>query len=166
MGQEVSTPTLCFVSFEPATGAFRAYLSIHTAVAVDQDPEDLAQEAAAIYQCFIRQMRLTVKGINALRETRTPVPARKVWRLGDSVFQLVHELAELELQLDGVYDHLSRDLGVKRKWLEKVVILRRYIDDLSLIPESLNWGRLEKGTARIAKGIANAKGSNGGHGHS
>ena len=150
MGEELSLETLGFVSFEPSNGAFRGFLSIHTALEADSDPEALAREAAAVYQGLVGRMGLAVKEIDALRRARTPVPARKVWQLGDLVFRLTGELAELGLELDGVYMHLTRDLGVKRKWLEKVIILRRYIDDVSVIPESLNWGRCEKGTARIA----------------
>ena len=157
----MTTSTLGFVSFEPSRGTFRGFLSIHTALEGDSDPEALARDAAAVYQRLVGQMRSAVTEINALRSARRHIPARTVWQLGDLVFRLRGELAELGLELDGLYGHLTRDLGVKRKWLEKVVILRRYIDDLSVIPESLNWGRLEKGTARIAQGLANATVSNG-----
>jgi len=154
MGEEVSIATSSFVSFEPANGAFRAFLSIHAALDGDTDPEELAQEAVAVYERQIRQMRAAVDQIDALRTTRRLVSARRVWQVGDLVFQLTRELADLHLELDGVYEHLTRDLGVKRKWLEKAVILRRYVDDVSLIPESLNWGRIEKGTARAARRIS------------
>jgi len=147
------TRTLSFVSFEPYDGAFRAFLSIHTALGADPNPEDLAQDAAAIYQSFIEQMRSAIERINDLRRTHTPVPARRVWQLGDLVFRLKSELGELGLELDGVYEHLTRDLSVKRKWLEKVVILRRYVDEVSRIPERLNWGRVEKGTAKASRRI-------------
>lgn len=149
------SPTgLGFVSFEPTKGEFRAFLSIDAAFAVDHDPETLVQEATGVYELLIDRMRSVVGEIKALRRTRTLVPARKVWQVGDLVFRLRGELATLGLQLDGVYDHLARDLGVKRKWLEKVIILRRYIEDIAIIPKELNWGRCEKGTARIARRLS------------
>ena len=151
----MSIGTLGFVSFEPANGAFQAFLSIHTALNGDSDPEDLAREAGAVYERLVGQMRSAVEEIDALRRTHTLVSARRVWQLGDLVFRLTRELADLDLELDGVYEHLTRDLGVKRKWLEKVIILRRYIDNVSVIPERLNWGRCEKGTAKIARALRN-----------
>jgi len=60
-------------------------------------------------------------------------------------------LAELSLEIDDVYKHLVRDLGAKRKWLEKAIIFRRYLPTQDLIPQSLNWGRCEKGTRRVAE---------------
>ena len=161
MGEEVTNSKLGFISFEPSSQTFRGFLSIHTALEGDSDPEALARDAAAVYQLLVGHMRSAVGGIDALRRTHTPVPARAVWQLGDLIFRLTRELADLHLQLDGVYEHLTRELGVKRKWLEKVIILRRYIDDVSVIPESLNWGRLEKGTARRARELARARASNG-----
>ena len=161
MGEEVNSGSLGFVSFEPDNGGFRAFLSVGAALDSESDPEDLARQAAAVYARLLGKMRSAVEEIDALRRTRTPVSARRVWQLGDLVFRLTRGLAELDLELDGVYEHLSRDLNVKRKWLEKVIILRRYIEDVSLIPESLNWGRVEKGTARAARRISEGLQHNG-----
>jgi hypothetical protein len=102
-------------------------------------------------------MKSTVKRINDCRMRNKPVSARLIWELGDKIFSLRYDLMEIGLQLDGVYDHLFRDLNVKTKWLEKVVILRRYLTKKELIPESLNWGRLEKGTSKKAKSLAMGK---------
>lgn len=149
------SPTgLGFVSFEPTNGEFQAFLSIDAAFSGDHDPQTLVREATEVYERVIDRMRLVVGEIKALRRTRTPIPARKVWQVGDLVFRLRDELATVGLQVDGVYDHLARDLAVKRKWLEKVIILRRYIEDIAIIPKELNWGRCEKGTARIARRLS------------
>lgn len=153
------TPTrLGFVSFEPSDDGFRGFLAVEAAILGDCDPEALLRQATGVYQRVIADMRSLVGHIDGLRMARITVPARQVWKVGDLVFGLRDELTELGLEIDGVYDHLTRDLGVKRKWLEKAIILRRYIDDTTIIPSSLNWGRCEKGTARIAqrltKGLA------------
>jgi len=147
----VSLGKLAFVSFEPINGQYMGFLSIEAAISSDRDPEAVLREAANIYEGSIKRMRSILAEIEAARTNHKPIPARKIWQIGHAIFELRDDLRRLGLQLDGVYDHLTRDLGVKRKWLEKVVTLRRYIPDKSLIPESLNWGRCEKGTRRIAE---------------
>lgn len=151
MGQEVKSDKLIFVSFEPRNGRFMAFLSIDGLLSIEEDPELLLGKAAAEYEQAIYQMRLIVQQVEEIRSHHVPVPARKVWEWGDAIFRLTHRLATLSLQLDQLYEHLSRDLGVKRKRLEKIVILRRYLPQKELIPELLNWGRLEKGTRKSAE---------------
>lgn len=143
-----------FVSFEPRSGRFAGFLSMEAVIGSEADPEIMLREATEIYQGCVSRMRSLLVEIDTLRSNRVLIPARKIWQLGHVIFVLREELARLGLQLDGVYDHLTRDLGVKRKWLEKVVIFRRYIPEEGMIPESLNWGRCEKGTARMARRLS------------
>lgn len=145
---------LAFVSFEPANGQFIGFLSMEAAIGSERDPEAVLREATRIYEQSIARMRSVLVEIQTARANRNPIPAHKVWQIGHIVFELRDELERMGLQLDGVYKHLTRDLGVKLKWLEKVVTLRRYIPDKSLIPESLNWGRCEKGTRRVAERLS------------
>lgn len=140
-----------FVSFEPINGKFRGYLSIDVALSSEKEPEILLQRATKIYEDALTKMASIVFKIKNSRENRTLVAARKIWQLGNVIFTLRDELEEIGLEIDGIYDHLTRDLEVKRKWLEKVIILRRYLPDINLIPESLSWGRCEKGTRRKAE---------------
>ena len=142
---------LAFVSFEPSNRQFRAFLPMEELISSDNDPEPTLRKAAEVYEHSIIKMRNLVKEIQDFRDNRKLLPARKVWQLGDAVFELQDNLNRLSLQLDGLYDHLVRDLGVKRKWLEKVIIFRRYLPDENAIPQSLNWGRCEKGTRRAAE---------------
>lgn len=120
-------------------------------ISSDNDPELTLRKAAEVYEHSIAGMRNLVKEIQNFRDNRKLLPARKVWQLGDAIFELQDNLNRLSLQLDGLYDHLVRDLGAKRKWLEKVIIFRRYLPDGNAIPQSLNWGRCEKGTRRAAE---------------
>lgn len=145
---------LAFVSFEPARGKFVGFLSIEAAVGSERDPEAVLAEATEVYGQSVAGMRSALGEIETARASGTLIPARKVWRLGHIIFGLTDELAELGLQMDGMYDHLTRDLAVKKKWLEKVVILRRYIPEEAMIPETLNWGRCEKGTRRVAQRLS------------
>jgi hypothetical protein len=142
---------LLFVSFEPINKSFRAYLSMEEFVLSDKDPELTIRKAVKIYENSIKEMRTFIKEIQDFRNNRKLLPALKVWQIGNTIFELQYNLNKLFLQLDGLYDHLVRDLGVKRKWLEKVIIFRRYLPNENAIPQSLNWGRCEKGTRRIAE---------------
>lgn len=150
----MSSDRLPFVTFEPRNGGFRASLSIEGLLSNENDPELVLKDAVSVYARSITKMRALMAEIRACRAARRRVPARKIWRLGNAIFELTDELSERCLQLNNVYAHLARDLGVKRKWLEKVVIFRRYLPAEEVIPESLNWGRCEKGTRRKAERIA------------
>lgn len=142
---------LAFVSFEPRDGQFVAFLSMEELISGERDPESVLQEATKLYGRSITKMRFLIAEIQGFRDNHKLLPARKIWQLGDAIFKLREGLQSLSLQLDGLYDHLVRDLGIKRKWLEKVVIFRRYLPEEDAIPESLNWGRCEKGTRRVAE---------------
>jgi len=155
MGEEMTSDKLTFVAFEPRDGQFVALLSIEGLFSSDRDPEAVLRKAAEVYQRSTTRMKSLVEEIQASRADRQLVPARKIWNLGDAIFELKRELEKLSLQIDRLYDHLVRDLGAKRKWLEKVIIFRRYLPDEALIPQSLNWGRCEKGTRKAAERLRN-----------
>jgi len=140
-----------FVTVEPSDSRFRAFVSIESLMSMEGDPEPVLQKAAELYENALMNMRPLIVDIEAHRAHHKPIPARMIWKLGDTVFQLRSQLEALSLQLNDVYAHLVRDLDVKRKWLEKVIILRRYLPTEDLIPQHLNWGRLEKGTRRLAE---------------
>jgi hypothetical protein len=142
---------IAFVSFEPVDKRFRAYLSMEKLISSDKDPELTLKKAVKIYENSIIKMRTFIKEIQNIRSNRKHLPARKIWQLGNAIFELQGNLNKLSLQLDGLYDHLVRDLGVKRKWLEKVIIFRRYLPDKKAVPQLLNWGRCEKGTRQVAE---------------
>lgn len=143
---------LAFISFEPNNDRFRAFLSIEELISSNKDPELTLRKAIKIYENSIIKMRTFIKEIQNIRNNRKHLPAYKVWQLGNAIFGLQSKLNNLSLQLDGLYDHLVRDLDVKRKWLEKIITFRRYLPDEKDIPQSLNWGRCcEKGTRRAAE---------------
>lgn len=144
-------PKLAFITVEPSGGHFKAFVSVEGIMLMKGDPEPVLQKAAELYTNALTNMRRLIVDIEAYRAHRKPVSARMIWELGEIIFQLRNELQALFLQLDDVYAHLVRDLRVKRKWLEKVIILRRYLPKEDMIPQNLNWGRLEKGTRRHAE---------------
>ena len=145
---------LAFVHIDDTDEGPRAALSVEGMLLLSRDPETTLREAAAVYARHLADMRRVLSQIECLRASRRPIPARKIWQLGNLVFRLRDALARHSLQLDDLYAHLTRDLGVKRKWLEKAIILRRYIPSSTMIPKGLTWGRCEKGTRRVAQDLA------------
>ena len=154
MGKAVTPGPLNFVSFKPKGFSFQGFLSIEAVATSEQDLEPTLRKATEVYEVTIKRMRCLVAEIERARANHKPVRARKMWDIGQAVFELRDKLQSLSLELDGVYDHLVRDLGVKRKWLEKAIIFRRYLPHKRVIPTSLRWGRCEKGTRRVALRLA------------
>ena len=115
---------LIFVSFIKNNDEFSASINIDGFLSSNTNLESSLKEAAIIYGDLISNMLLSIKVIYSFRKNRYPLPARKIWELGDNIFEFVNKLSILSYQIDGIYDHLGRDLEVKRKWLEKVVIFR------------------------------------------
>ncbi|MCE2462862.1 MAG: hypothetical protein J4F46_02965 [Dehalococcoidia bacterium] len=147
---------LTFVSLEPRNAGFTAFVPMENLASVDDDPELLLRAVSTTYARYIGLMRSLKADTDNLRKKHIPIPARKVWELGDIIFDLRRELSQQAFELDGLYDHLVRDLGVKRKWLEKVIIFRRYLPRKAIIPESLPWGRCEKSTRKVAESLREA----------
>ena len=89
--------------------------------------------------------------LDMLRREKKRTPALLIWELGDAIFAMRSELSSAGLELDDVYAHLTRDLDARRKWLEKVIVFRRYVHQKKAIPAAAYWGRFEKGTRRKAE---------------
>jgi len=142
------------VSFKSNGNSYTAYIPLNQFLETDKDVESILKQLAKIYQNYIVLMRENLAEIENFRSTRKPLPARLVWKLGGLIFKLTESLETEGFQIDGIYEHLVRDLQVKRKWLEKVIILRRYVPKQNMIPETLNWGRFEKGTRKKAEGMS------------
>ncbi|MEW6046161.1 MAG: hypothetical protein AB1609_06735 [Bacillota bacterium] len=145
MGQSV------FVSFEWRDTRPVAFMTMDGIGTLDGDPEVVLDQAAELYWRFVLNTRRLVEGIRAARSSRQPVLARQMWDVGEAIFQLKKDLERLRLELDGVYAHLTRDLGVNRKWLERAVTFRRYLPDATLIPPALKWGPCASAARRAAE---------------
>lgn len=142
---------LSFIGFIPEHEKFKGSLSLDAAFDSESDPQTLIKKSEMVYQKYIESMRLVIKDLGEMKSKRLRIPASKIWVLGDNIFLLKKNLENLGLQVDDLYMHLIRDLGVKRKWLEKVVILRRYVIDKNFIPKESNWGMFDKSTAKKAR---------------
>lgn len=133
---------------------FPASMLLEDFLSSGPEAEELLSQVTSVYTEALRNMRSVLTRIAKLRAQRRRIPARTIWQLGDMVFRLKHDLERRGAEIDGLYDHIVRDLGVKRKWIEKVVTFRRYVPDIALVPTSLPWGQCEKGTRKVAQRLA------------
>jgi hypothetical protein len=152
LGQQVKAD-LKFVTFEKRNDRYAASLFLDEYSTIAADAEKILRKAENIYTKSLSEMMSKIAEVEQLRAQHIKTPARLIWLLGDRVFRLTWDLEKISLQINNLYAHLERDLKVKRKWLEKVIIFRRYIPDMHLIPKELNWGRCEKGTRKIAEAL-------------
>lgn len=146
---------LLFVSFEPYDNAYRALFDFKAILSEKIDIENISEISSKLYGRYIKELRIKIDHINDLKKNRILCPARSIWEIGNIIMNMVSDFSIISLQIDGIYEHLSRDLQVKRKWLEKVIILRRYIANIDVIPKTLNWGKCEKGTKKVAISLVN-----------
>lgn len=143
---------LTLITFEPRNDSFTGFVEIESISNLGKNPERIIDKGSKIYGSSLKKMRTLVANVKSVKKgKRRLVSAKDIWLLGDAIFELKSKLENESLELNDLYSHLVRDLEVKRKWLEKVIIFRRYVSKMSLIPKSLNWGRCEKGTKRVAE---------------
>ena len=148
---------LTFVAFQPRAEGFIASVPMEQLDSLGADPEASLQKASVTYQCSVEAMRLLLSEMDGLKAKRIPIPARSVWELGDKVLALLCELRQSSMELDGLYEHLGRDLGMNEKRLGTVITFRRHLSDKELIPESLGWSQCEKSARKVAENLSKAK---------
>ena len=145
------------VAFEPDNGEFLAHVPLESSVLMDGDSELSLRKAGSQYSGSIQLMRSQLERMEEIRRSRKAIPARKMWEFGDSIFSLVKTMERMSFHVNGLYDHLTRDLEVKGMWLQKVVIFRRYIPNQESIPASVPWGRCSASPRKTAKAILEGK---------
>lgn len=154
MGKQMKPVNLSFVSFEPRGDTFLAFLPMEGVLSASESSTSRLKEASEVYENALVSMRAILEEMKRVKLNREPLLAVHAWNLGDLAFGLVDNLKRMGMQLNGFYEHLTRDLNVKRKWLEKVIIFRRHLPARRLIPPSLTWGRCDHGTRKIAEMLA------------
>ena len=96
------------------------------------------KKAAANYERFINECKIIIgriKGGDSINQASLKV----MWSFGDTIHSFINALRQHGFCLNGLYEHLMRDLHVSRDLLEKVVIFRSYFSDRSLIPNNMVW---------------------------
>ena len=144
------------VAIEPAGDGFRASVPMEQLDALGKHPELALQEATNIYQNSVSRMQWILAEMDVLKAKRSPIPARKVWELGDAVMALASDLGQKSMELDSLYDHLVRDLGMNEKRLGTVITFRRHLPKQEFIPETLGWSQCEKSARKVAESLTRA----------
>ena len=150
-------PDLALVAFEPGDAGFISSIPVEHLGYLGDSPEVRLLEACEIYARSIGAMRQLLADLEILKGKRIPIPARKMWELGDTALALVAELEQSSMEPDSLYEHLVRDLGINGKRLGTIVTFRRHLPELTLIPESLGWSQCEKHARKVAEELKAAQ---------
>ena len=148
---------LALIAVEPRDDGFIASVPIDQLELLGDKPEVSLQNACSAYGRAVGAMREVLADIDQLKSKRIPIPARKMWELGDAVVTLGCEMEEDRMEVDGLNDHLVRDLGINGKRMGTIVTFRRHLPDKELIPESLGWSQCEKQARKVAEELKSAQ---------
>ncbi|MDE2780278.1 MAG: hypothetical protein OXI91_11470 [Chloroflexota bacterium] len=147
------------IALEARGEGFIASVPLAQLERLGERPEECLQIACNAYRRAVEAMRDVQADIEQLKSKRTPIPARKMWELGDAVVNLCSELEEGSMELDSLNDHLVRDLGINAKRMGTIVTFRRHLPDKELIPETLGWSQCEKQARKVAEELKAARDS-------
>ena len=145
------------VALEPRDEGFVSSVPVAQLDRLGDKPEICLQNACDSYARAVASMREVLADIDQLKSKRIPIPARKMWELGDAVVTLGSELEAEFMEIDGLNDHLVRDLGINAKRMGTIVTFRRHLPDQELIPESLGWSQCEKQARKVAEQLKSAQ---------
>jgi len=101
--------------------------------------ENKLKEVANIYAKSIHDMKIILENLETTKSKKIPMLAVDIWDLGDKIVSLIETINKKGFTIDGVYDHLIRDLGRKKQWLKKIIIFRKNLPDRNMIPNDLKW---------------------------
>lgn len=139
------------VVLEPRGDGFVASIPLTQLELLGDRPDERLQVACDAYGRTVATIREVLADIEQLKSKRTPIPARKMWELGDAVVNLGAELEQSSMEMDGLNDHLVRDLGLNAKRMGTIVTFRRHLPEQDMIPETLGWSQCEKQARKVAK---------------
>ena len=111
------------------------------------------KSAELVYNSSISKMKEIVLKNIALRKEKKSVPAILMWNFGNEIFKLIGKLSEINFRWDNLYESLIRDLGVSDTTLERVITFRRYVPDINIIPDDVNWGALKGSPKKYLKNL-------------
>ncbi len=143
--------SLALIALEPRDEGFVSSVPISQLARLGDKPEVSLKVACDAYGRAIGAMREVLGDIDQLKSKRIPIPARKMWELGDAVVTLGVELEDCSMELDSINEHLVRDLGINAKRMGTIVTFRRHLPVKELIPESLGWSQCEKQARKVAE---------------
>lgn len=139
------------VALQPRGEAFVASIPLTQLELLGDRPDERLQVACDAYGLTVATIREVLSDIEQLKSRRTPIPARKMWELGNAVVNLGAELEENSMEMQGLNDHLVRDLGINAKRMGTIVTFRRHLPEQEMIPETLGWSQCEKQARKVAQ---------------
>lgn len=112
---------------------------------------DLAtRKAASHYERLVDTCVLIIDRIRRQQPVFNLVDAKEMWMLGDAIHWFAGVLKKTGFCLDGLYEHLGRDLGISRSLIEKVIIFRTYLQNPRVIPDDVRWKEVRDAPRRAA----------------
>jgi len=118
------------------------------------------KKAAVNYEKFIQECKVIIDKIKKGASINQAF-LRDMWSLGSKIRSFTNSLKKDGFYLNGLYEHLTRDLQVSRNLLEKVVIFRSYFSNRSLIPNNMLWREIRyaprKNAEKLKKTLLNKK---------
>ena len=142
------------VAFKRRGGAYRGSAPLSDLALLGDDPAATLRAATDRYRSALAGIRKWQQEVKSLRESRTALPAKKAWELGDIIHRLHKDLATHGCQLENPYDHFERHVGLSPQWLTRYVTFRRYVDDADAIPNALKWNDIMKTVRSAGEAIA------------
>jgi len=108
------------------------------------------KKAAANYERFIKECKIIidrVKGGDSINQASL----KDMWSLGNKIHSFTNGFKKDGFYLNGLYEHLMRDLQVTRDLLKKVVTFRSYFLNRGLIPNNMVWREIRYAVRRNAE---------------
>ena len=139
------------VALQPRGESFVASIPLTQLELLGDRPDERLQVACDAYGRTVATIREVLADIEQLKSKRTPIPARKMWELGNAVVNLGAELDDNSMEMEGLNDHLVRDLGINAKRMGTIVTFRRHLPEQEMIPETLGWSQCEKQARKVAQ---------------
>ena len=118
------------------------------------------KKTAANYERFIKKCKIIIDRIKG-GDSINQASLKDVWSLGNKIRSFTNRLKKDGFYLNGLYEHLVRDLQVSRDLLKRTVIFRSYFLNRSLIPSNMVWREMRdtprKNAEELKKRLLNKK---------
>ncbi len=108
------------------------------------------KKAAANYERLTKECKIIIDRVKS-GDSINQASLKDMWSLGSKIRSFANSLKKDGFYLNGLYEHLVRDLQVSRNLLEKVVVFRSYFSDHSLIPNNMVWREIRYAVRRNAE---------------
>jgi len=118
------------------------------------------KKAAVRYEKFMQECKTIINKIKK-RDSINQAPLKDMWNLGNKIHRFMRSLKKDGFYLNGLYEHLVRDLQVSRDLLERVIIFRSHFTNHTLISNDMLWREVRdaprKNAEKLKKRLLNKK---------